>query len=485
MLKKAVILVLAVFLGCLHLGAQGDYRKAYDEFTKQAKQKHSAFTDTANIVFAKAIGADWVKYDLSDGNKRQVHPEPETLPVAEETQYMFKVVTVSEAVDTIPARWPLETDGALWTPNEPADRRNSKVVRFVFYDAEQIVSIPKEYGTFHPKGISESDVASFWENLSKYDYKFILADCAKCVDLYGYNDWAIMEWVQALSSVVFPRNICSEQTIFTVFLLNQMGLMTKIARTDDRLISLFSSMQPVYARKFITIDTYPFYLAEKDFSASEVYTYNVDFMKPAHPMDLRIHMAPVFGKPGSFKTYQKHSALFNTSFDLPINQALIRFYDNYPQTSISVYASAQPEAGFSKAFISAIGECIKGLQELEAVNQLLAFVQTDFKYQTDLSQFGYEKPFFCEDNFVYGSNDCEDRAVLFAFLVRSLLEKKVLLLEYPDHVSTAVQLSGNIKGDHVNIGDLKYYVCDPSYIGATPGMTMSKFKNIAVKVYVL
>lgn len=485
MTKKAFISLLLLILGCLHLGAQGDYRKAYEEFTQQAKQRYGAFTDTANVVFAKAIGADWTKYELSDGNDRQVNPEPETLPVAEETQTIFKVVSVTEAVDTIPSRWPLETDSALWTPNSPADRNNSKVIRFVFYDAEQVVSVPKEYGTFHPRGISESDVASFWTELSNYDYKFILADCAKYVELYGYNDWAVLEWVRELSGAVFPRNLYSEQTIFTVFLLNQMGLMTKIARADNHLISLFSSMQPVYARKFIIIDTYPFYLAEKDFSASEVFTYSADFMKPAHPLDLRIHEAPSFGKSSSFKTYHKHSSLFNTSFDLPINQALLKFYERYPQTTISVYASAQPESRFSKALTIAIGSYIKGFPVLEAVNQLLAFVQTDFGYQNDIAQFGHEKPFFCEENFVYSSNDCEDRATLFAFLVKTLVGRDVVLLEYPDHVCTAVNLNGDIKGDHVIIKRRNYYICDPSYIGATLGMTMPKYKNTSVKVYAL
>lgn len=485
MIKRTVISLLYLTLGCQCLGAQGDYRRAYEEFTQQVKQRHRAFTDTANVVFANAIGTEWMKYELSGGNTRQANPEPEALPIAEDEQTLFKVVAVSEAIDTIPARWPLETDTALWTPNEMPDRSNSRVVRFLFYDTEQVVSIPKDYGSFHPKGISEANVAAFWKELSKYDYKFILADCAKYVNLYGYNDWAILEWVQALSAVIFPRNSYSEQTIFAVFLLNQMGLMTKIARAGNQLTSMFSSMQSVYARKFIVIDTYPFYIAEKEFSASEVYTYNADFMKPAHPLDLRIHEAPSFGKSSSFRIYHRHSTLFNTSYDLPINQALVRFYGSYPQTSITVYASAQPEPRFSKALINVVGDNIIGFPEVDALNQLLAFVQTDFRYQTDIVQFGYEKPFFCEENFVYGSNDCEDRATLFAYLVKSVLGQKVVLLEYPDHVSTAVQLSGEIKGDHVRIGDDNYYVCDPSYIGATLGMTIPKYKNVAVKVYAL
>lgn len=485
MIRKAFITVLLFSLGCIYLGAQSDYRKAYDDFVRSAKQAHGAFTDTVNVVFAKTIGAEWTKFDLSEGNKRQVVPEPESLPIADESQTFFRMVAVSETVDTIPTQWPLETDSALWTPREAADRYNSRAVRFVFYGAPQVVSVPKEYGTYHPKGISERDVADFWERLSQSDYKLILADCAKNIELYGYNDWAVHEWVKALSSQVFPQNIHSEQTIFAVFLLNQMGLMTKIARADTQLISLFSAMQPVYARKFIIIDTYPFYLAEKSFSASEVYTYNADFMKPAHPLDLRVRESLSLGTDSSFKTYHKESSFLGVAFDLPINQELIRFYSDYPQLPVSVYASACSEKRFDASLLSGIENSLKGADEEEIVNELLAFVQTDFRYKTDLEQFGYEKPFFCEENFIYDYNDCEDRAALFSHLVKSIIGCKVVLLEYPDHVSTAVCLPKEIKGDHVIINGNNYYVCDPSFIGATAGMTMTKYKSIAVKVYAL
>ena len=485
MLKKVIILFSFFTLWCLHLGAQNDYRKAYDDFTKAAKKTHSEFTDTANVIFAKTIGSEWVQYDLSDGNKRQSSPEPKVLPVADGTQAVFRVLTVSEAIDTIPAYWPLETDSSLWTPEQTANRHNSRIVRFDFYDNTQLVSIPKEYGTFHPKGISEQEVADFWEELSRYDYKLILADCAKSIELYGYNDWAVLEWVQFLSEAIFPRNIYSEKTIFSVFILNQMGLMTKIARADKQLVSLFSSMQPVYARKFVIIDTYPFYLAEKTISASQVFTYSASFMKPARPLDLRINEPLSLGKSLSYTIIRKQSSFLNMSFDLPINRALLRFYNNYPQTVVSVYASAVADKRFTSSLKTSLESSVWGMNDEEKINTFLAFLQTDFKYKTDLEQFGYEKPFFCEENFTYDYNDCEDRSALFIHLVKEFTSCKTVLLEYPDHVSAGVTLPKEFKGDHVRINGENYYTCDPSFIGATIGMTIPKYKNTAVKVYAL
>jgi len=480
MLRKVLISLVSVVLGCLSLGAQNDFRKAFEEFTTNAVSRHAAFTDTANAIFAKALADNWARFELSDGNQRMEKPKPETLPVADKAQTQFEELPVLETVDTLqdPS---LETDNVRWLPQ----KSSSKTVRFTFYDAEQVVNVPQEYGTFHPRGITEKEVAAFWEELSRYNYQQILADCTRYVETCGYNDWAVLEWVQALSAAIFPGNTFWEQTIFTVFLLNQMGMKTKIARADDRLISLFASRQPVFARKFLQIDSYPFYVAENSFSASTVFTYKADFAKADRPLDLRIRRPLRLGKADSFQTVRKDAPVFNATLELPVNGALMRFYDGYPQTAVSVYATACPEEKFSAAILSALEEKIKGLSALDAVNKILTFAQTDFRDLTDFDQFGYEKPFFCEENFVYNANDCEDRATLFAFLVHSLVGCDVVLLEYPDHISAAVHLSGEVKGDRVRVRERDFYVCDPSYIGATLGMTIPQYKHQAVKVYAL
>ena len=443
--------------------------------------RHAAFTDTANALFAKAIAQNWSRYELSDGNLRQEKPKPGTLPVAEKAQTQFNLLPISETIEDNQQDELPETASVRWLPQ----KSSSRTVRFTFYNADQVVSIPQEYGAFHPKGISEKEVAAFWEQLSRYNYQLILADCNQYIETCGYNDWAVQEWVQALSAAIFPHNIHSEQTIFTVFLQNQMGLKTKIARAEGRLVSLFSSKQTVYARKFLVIGTYPFYLAEKDFSASEVFTYDVELDKAGHPLDLRIREPIKLGTADSFRTCYKDSPFLQASFDLPVNEALMRLYSHYPQTTVTVYATARPEERFASALLPALKERIQGLSELDAVQIILTFVQTVFRYQTDLEQFGFEKPFFCEENFLFEANDCEDRATLFVFLVKELTECKVILLEYPDHVSAAVHFSKEIKGDYARINQENYYICDPSYIGAVPGMAIPQYKNKAAKVYIL
>lgn len=116
------------------------------------------------------------------------------------------------------------------------------------------------------------------------------------------------------------------------------------------------------------------------------------------------------------------------------------------------------------------------MKEQEAVNFLLAFVQRAFAYKTDNDQFGREKYFFIEESLYFPYNDCEDRSVLFAWLVRELTGLKVIGLLYPGHMTTAVALTqpGNGMASVEHHGQ-RFVIADPTYIGATVGMAMPAY----------
>jgi len=113
---------------------------------------------------------------------------------------------------------------------------------------------------------------------------------------------------------------------------------------------------------------------------------------------------------------------------------------------------------------------------------ILRYLQTSFDYQTDDQQFGYERPFFADENFFYPYNNCKDRAILYCILVNDLLGLEAVLLEYPSHLATAVHFPETVSGDYFMLGNKKFTVCDPTYIGASIGMTMPNLKNVPVEI---
>ena len=298
----------------------------------------------------------------------------------------------------------------------------------------------------------------------------------------GYNDWAVLQWTQALAKTVFPDNINSEQEIFTVFILNQMGLGVRAARTGDHLVMIFSSMQNVYSRKYIVIDTTPFYLVHDIGANTNIFTYRIDYAKSPRPLDLRIRDSIKIGDPSQCIHVNRYSSVWETDLKFSVPKGLIEFYDDYQQLDAKVYVTSAPNSAFLKLFQNILGNQTN-LSKQELLNQLLCFLHIDFKYMVDQKQFGREKPFFCEENFIYTYNDCEDRSILLSVLVRNLLGSKVVILDYKEHMAIAVKLDEQIKGDYLILDNERYYVCDPTYIGATVGMSIPKYRSIPVTVY--
>ena len=119
------------------------------------------------------------------------------------------------------------------------------------------------------------------------------------------------------------------------------------------------------------------------------------------------------------------------------------------------------------------------MSEEEAVDFLLTFVQKAFPYKTDDAQFGRERYLFVEESLHFPYNDCEDRSVLFAWLVHELVGVKVVGLLYPGHMSTAVALKQVKPGFKTVLFQGKNLViADPTYIGASLGMAMPSYERL-------
>lgn len=479
-MKHKIIILTILMLSSGLLYSQNPAKK----YLKYAQKGNIPSPPDATSNYAMPLDEEWEGFTVSEGNIKPKKPVLEELPTAIlEQSSSGGTLKISEVIDTIPAIWnKLTTNDVI--PIDSSDESRMQTVQFDFYGIIQIVSIPKEYGTFHPKGISEQDVNEFWLRLSNFNFNRILSDFSKYKFALGYNDWAALKWVQALAEAIYPANIYSEQEIFTVFILNQLELQVRLARVNDKLVTLFSSLQNVYARKYIVINTYPYYLAEDLPSASQVYTYRSEYLKPTRPLDLRI-LTPLRLRDGSDDLQiTKYSSVWEQNLALSVSNSLVKFFNEYPQLDAKVYASAVPTEGFLHAFRTMISKSMVQ-DQIEIVNYLLSFMHLDFKYMVDQEQFGKEKPFFCEENFIYPYNDCEDRSILLSSLIRNMLNLKVVLLDYDDHMAVAVNLPEAIKGDHLILNNERYYVCDPTYIGSTIGMSIPKYKNKPAKVHIL
>lgn len=329
-------------------------------------------------------------------------------------------------------------------------------------------------------GLNENAIADAYEALCNSDYKPLLADCAQIRKDLRLNDWGVFTLVRQVADTYCGT--ANESIVMQQFLLNEMGYRARMARkaTEDKMMLFVATDCSIYAHPYITLNGQNYYNLSGNNEQCQFYMCQKDSPKAKNSVGMQLKEAPLFPGTVVSSTHQAKGSAAKVTVDVP--KALMDFYKDYPQCDYSVYFNAPVNAAMENRILSSLAPLVQGRNEADAANILINFVQTAFQYQTDGQQFGYEKPFFVEELFYYPYSDCEDRAMLFSYLVRKLLGLDVVLLDYPEHIATAVRFNGNVSGDYLMVNGRKYIVCDPTYIGASIGMTMPRYKMVSAKV---
>lgn len=328
--------------------------------------------------------------------------------------------------------------------------------------------------------LDENAIADAYETMCNSDYKPLLADCAQARRDLQLNDWGVFMLVRQIADTYCGT--ANESIVMQQFLLNEMGYKARMARRADanKMLLFVATDCRIYGYPYITLNGQEYYNLSGNNEQCQFYMCQKDSPKAKNNVGMLLKEAPNFPGTMATSTHQAKGSAAQVTVAVP--KGLMDFYKSYPQCDYSVYFKAQVNGEMENKILSSLAPLVQGKSEADAANILINFVQTAFQYQTDDQQFGYEKPFFVEELFYYPYSDCEDRSILFSYLVKKLLGLDVVLLDYPEHIATAVRFNGNIGGDYLMVGGQKYTVCDPTYIGASIGMTMPKFKTVAAKV---
>ena len=181
------------------------------------------------------------------------------------------------------------------------------------------------------------------------------------------------------------------------------------------------------------------------------------------------------------------------TLNVQVNRNLIDFYNTYPTSEVNgnfmtrwaMYANTPMEQEVQKQLYPILQEKVASLNEHDAVDKLLNWVQTAFVYEYDDKVWGHDRAFFAEETLFYPYCDCEDRAILFTRIVRDLFGLKCILIYYPGHLASAVCFNQQVTGDYILLNGNKFVICDPTYIGAPVGLTMPNMDNKSANVIIL
>jgi hypothetical protein len=295
------------------------------------------------------------------------------------------------------------------------------------------------------------------------------------------DDWGYVTlWRSVVQSLQPERQ--AEQNLLLWYFLIKSGYDVRLGYAGSDVHLFIAVRQQVYSTKFTAVGNQTYYAvlaADHGNSIRSFYTYEASYPNKLKPLDIQTAAIGFTKSVTAQRTlafnYKGETIRLNVTYD----RRLVEYMGSFPQSEFPLYFDTDGSSLVRHSLLAELKKYTATMNEEEAVNFLLAFVQKAFAYRTDEEQFGYEKYFFVEESMYFPYNDCEDRAVLFAWLAHELLNINAVGLVYPGHMTTAVPLK-QVRADFstVDYQGHRYTIADPTYINATVGMAMPSYAKL-------
>ena len=506
---------------------QSEFIQKSTDNAQKLQEEYDSFVTKANAEFAEFLAKEWALFEeFKTQELSMTLPKIDKVPEAPKTDVTeiqsgdvkykdnaelpqvadIDNVNAGDAVNYTPRQdnyvvRKVVTNSGVREISKPSDFVTytkptvtlAKNVSVNFYGKELDFNVDDKLRLKH-KGTKESEVADYFKEISKMSKE--TSDLWKQIDEYvkimGLNDWGYFCILRSLSEAMFSD--IDNSVLFNFYMLrNEGGFKVKIARGKDSnkltLLAVIDNTKEVYSYSFfrfketddISLKYYSIYGGGG--SKESIYTYNNDEQN-ADLKQIGLDFYNILNMGQCDVKRELNIAKINDKIELPYNSAHIAYLNDVPMTVFPIYFASPISIEAQKVLNDKLNEIKQEYTSSQFIDIILNFVQTAFDYKTDDQQFGYEKYFYPEEVIAYPYSDCEDRSALFAWLVTTYTDAKVIGLQYEGHLATAVCFGDdmNISGDAFLYAGKRYYVCDPTYINASIGMTMPQFKDKMPKI---
>ena len=477
----------------------GAYSQTFEDFKKKQNQELQKFKDQqekeiaelskgfdnyidkADKEFTEFLKKHWEEFEVFKGLEIPELPKPKKIPAfnARTSPELIpsKVLTsIPETEKDIEIRKKPKLPLIQKTESPNFDKIDDNIN---FYETNINFEFDRDLNIPAPNDINEKTISEWWDKAGKTNYNFLINQLLKQKNDFSLNDWAYYKLLQKVAENISTSK--NQSNLLHWFLLLRSGYKARVAFTGEKIVLLIPTKNQIFGKNFLTVNNERYYIMDASLTSS-VYTYEGNLGEAGRLIDFNIYQPLNFGNEIKSKIINFSLGEKDHHLDIKFNKNIILFYQDYPIVDINVYFNAVLSRDLKESIAEGLLPFIVDKNTEESIGFLLNFVQTSFEYKTDQEQFGKEKFFFPEEVFYYPFSDCEDRSVLFSYLVKELLNLEVVGLEYSGHIATAVHLPTAVNGDYIVYNNKKYVIADPTYINAPLGLTMPKYKNMKAKI---
>ncbi len=448
--------------------------QTYEAYLRSQEEAFSSFKEERDREFSLYLDQEWKAYQEDQGMKGYDEQKPKRLPQAKE-----HIANVPEKKILIaPVRLEEKKESTPYIQITPsASLPGLKTLYTRFFGVELTLHYEKALQDSAQKEVTKEMITKAWEKLASSEYETTISELKEISQKLLLNDWATYLLVMQVSQRIYSDK--NQAKLFGWFALLKLGYDARIAYQPHRVVLLITVKKELYNTAYYALDGRRYYAI--DYYAKgklgPIKTYDAAYTDTQRSVDFAVGLLPLFAQEKITK--RLHFRLNNKDqhIDLSYNKHLMNFFQSYPQVAYSDYFFSAESALLHNSLKASFEPLLRVKSQSEALDIILSFVQHAFAYRVDREQFDREKVMFPSETIFYAYSDCEDRAILFAYMVKTLLAMEVVGLKYSEHMATAVRIDEKVEGEYVSYNKKAYIVADPTYRNAGVGLSMPRYRG--------
>lgn len=469
--------ILGAFLLAIGIASGTTAQNDFEAFKNAQKESLTEFKEGRNKAYADYLRKSWEEFNIEAGLVPPIKLKPSKPALAPQDTIVGLVNPDLQPVILPKINPKISPQLKLNPPNQQA-------LSVEYYGHTLGIYIQKE-NIPSLKSSEQNALADFWLEFAQQDNQKWMNNIKEYKTQLQLNDWSLYLLVKKIAKKLELTD--NQNVAFMFFALNQVGLNAKVGQLEDASWCLLLPVkQQLYQMSFVNIDNQKYYvMTQKSFQ--KIYTFEGNYHTDALALNMIFKTIPFTQMKEQNKERDLSFVYQNQriTVKIPYQTNLIDLYNDMPLADLKIFFEAPLSAEATTALQEQFTPYLKGKNEHQVADFLLSFVQKAFDYQKDGEQFGREKFFFADELFAYPYCDCEDRSILYAYLIKIFLNRKVIGIKYADHVATAVHFGQEPEGSSLKYNNKAYTLCDPTYIGATIGMAMPKYQNMKFEIIAL
>lgn len=454
------------------------FMQEYDEFRRECFEQYVEF-----------VRDSWKSYE----GKKAIEISPiKKLPP---TIYNFETAKSNDTIKpkSLPVESIISVDNNIDTPMPLSRIPESMLdgcytVDFSFYGTPATIRFCN-LQEFKVINTQSSSVADAMSKLGDERLNNTIRDCLGLRYDLQLNDWAYLLMLQKFAETIYGRKT-NEAILLTAYLYIQSGYKVRLGADNFRLYMLVASKHTIYRKSYYELDGDNYYSFEE--LPMNLKICNISFPNEKS-LSLILQKGPKLAIDETEERIVSSTKYPDINISFTNNKNIIDFFNSYPTSKLgdnvvsrwAMYANTPIQECIKEQIYPPLKKSLDGCDDVTSVEKLLNLVQTGFEYEYDDVIWGCDRAFFAEETLFYPFCDCEDRSILFTRLVRDILGLKCILVYYPGHLAAAVALSKDIVGDYIEYEGDKFFITDPTYIGAPIGTTMKNMDNNKATVILL